>query len=81
MTITATGKLPDGQSISTKTKFRIKDLPRPSATFFNQSGKIRLPKASVERAQVGAIMEDFDFDLTLNTLEFKIKIPGSPTIT
>lgn len=26
-------------------------------------------------------MEDFDFDLTLNTLEFKIKIPGSPTIT
>ena len=81
VTITATGKLPDGQSISTKTKFRIKDLPRPSATFFNQSGKIRLPKASVERAQVGAIMEDFDFDLTLNTLEFKIKIPGSPTIT
>ena len=81
VTISATGKLPDGQSISTRTKFRIKDLPRPSATFFNQSGKIRLPKASVERAQVGAIMEDFDFDLTLNTLEFKIKIPGSPTIT
>ena len=76
VTITATGKLPDGQSISTKTKFRIKDLPRPSATFFNQSGKIRLPKASVERAQVGAIMEDFDFDLTLNTLEFKNKNTG-----
>ena len=81
VTITANGKLPDGQNISTKTKFRIKDLPRPSATFFNQSGKIRLPKASIERSQVGAIMEDFDFDLTLNTLEFKIKIPGSPTIT
>lgn len=81
VTITANGKLPDGQNISTKTKFRIKDLPRPSATFFNQSGKIRLPKASIERAKAGAIMEDFDFDLTLNTLEFKIKIPGSPTIT
>ena len=81
VTITANGKLPDGQNISTKTRFRIKDLPRPSATFFNQSGKIRLPKASIERSQVGAIMEDFDFDLTLNTLEFKIKIPGSPTIT
>ncbi len=81
ITITATGKLPDGQSISTKTKFRIKDLPRPSATFFKQSGKIRLPIASIQRSQVGAIMEDFDFDLTLKTLEFKIKIPGSPTIT
>ena len=81
VTITATGKLPDGQAISTKTKFRIKDLPKPSATFFRQSGRIRLPKTSVERAEVGAIMEDFDFDLTLNTLEFKIKIPGAPTIT
>ena len=81
VTITATGKLPDGQNISTKTKFRIKDLPRPNATFFRQSGKIRMPKASLERAQVGAIMEDFDFDLTLNVLEFKIKVPNSPTIT
>ena len=81
VTITATGKLPDGQNIATKTKFRIKDLPRPNATFFRQSGKIRLPKASVQRAEVGAIMEDFDFDLTLKTLEFKVKIPGAPTIT
>ncbi|MGB2171395.1 MAG: gliding motility protein GldM [Flavobacteriaceae bacterium] len=81
ITITANGKLPDGQSVSTKTKFRIKDLPRPNATFFRQSGKIRLPKASIQRAEVGAIMEDFDFDLTLKTLEFKVKIPGSPTIT
>ncbi len=81
ITITANGKLPDGNLVSTKTKFRIKDLPRPNATFFRQSGKIRLPKASIERAEVGAILEDFDFDLTLNTLEFKVKVPGAPTIT
>ena len=81
ITITANGKLPDGNLVSTKTKFRIKDLPRPNATFFGQSGKIRLPKASIERAEVGAILEDFDFDLTLKTLEFKVKVPGAPTIT
>mgnify|MGYP001305590669 FL=1 len=81
ITITANGKLPDGNLVSTKTKFRIKDLPRPNATFFRQSGKIRLPKASIERAEVGAILEDFDFDLTLKTLEFKVKVPGAPTIT
>jgi len=81
ITITANGKLPDGNLVSTKTKFRIKDLPRPNATFFRQSGKIRLPKASIERAEVGAILEDFDFDLTLRTLEFKVKVPGAPTIT
>ena len=38
ITITANGKLPDGNLVSTKTKFRIKDLPRPNATFFRQSG-------------------------------------------
>lgn len=81
ITISANGKLPDGNLVSTKTKFRIKDLPRPNATFFRQSGKIRLPKASIERAEVGAILEDFDFDLTLKTLEFKVKVPGAPTIT
>lgn len=81
ITIAANGTLPDGMSVSTKTKFRIKDLPRPNATFFRQSGKIRLPKASIERAEVGAILEDFDFDLTLKTLEFKVKVPGAPTIT
>ena len=81
ITITANGKLPDGNLVSTKTKFRIKDLPRPNATFFRQSGKIRLPKASIERAEVGAILEDFDFDLTIKTLEFKLKVPGAPTIT
>ena len=81
ITIAANGTLPDGMSVSTKTKFRIKDLPRPNATFFRQSGKIRLPKASIERAEVGAILEDFDFDLTLKTLEFKVKVPGAPTST
>ena len=63
--------LPDGQNISTKTKFRIKDLPRPNATFFRQSGKIRMPKASLNSAKVGAIMEDFDFDLKLNVLRIQ----------
>ena len=79
--ITASGTLPDGQNISTKTKFRIKDLPRPNATFFDQSGSVRMPKSSIAKASVGARMEDFDFDLTLRVLKFKIRVPGSPTIT
>ena len=30
VTITASGTLPDGQRISTKSEFRIKDIPRPT---------------------------------------------------
>ena len=78
--ITATGKLPDGQTISTKTKFRIKNLPKPSATFFDQPGSVRLNKNTILRSEVGAMMEDFDFDLKLNVKSFKIRIPGNPTI-
>ena len=82
VTITATGKLPDGQNISTKTKFRIKNLPSPNAAFFGQEGSIRLNKASVLKATVGAKMpDDFDFKLDLNVLKFKIRVPGNPTIT
>jgi len=32
VTITASGTLPDGQGISTKSEFRIKDIPRPTGT-------------------------------------------------
>ncbi len=78
--IRASATLPDGQNINTVTKFRIKNLPRPSATFLKQSLKVALPKSSVVNGIVGAAMEDFDFDLTLKTMSFKIKIPGSPTI-
>ena len=82
VTITATGKLPDGQNISTKTKFRIKNLPSPNASFFGQEGSIRMNKASILKASVGAKMpDDFDFKLDLNVLKFKIRVPGNPTIT
>ena len=31
--------------------------------------------------QVENSYDDFDFDLTLRVLKFKIRVPGSPTIT
>ena len=78
--IRASATLPDGQSINTVTKFRIKNLPRPNASFLNTTLRVALPKSSVLNGRVGAVMEDFDFDLTLKTISFRIKVPGSPTI-
>ncbi len=81
VSISATGSLPDGQRVSTTTKFRIKDIPAPQGTVRKQTGSINIPKSSLEIASVGAVLEDFDFDITLKTVSFKFKVPGQPTIS
>ncbi len=78
--ISASGTLPDGQRVSTTTKFRIKDIPAPQGTVRKQSGSVTIPKSSLEISSIGAELEDFDFDITLKTVSFKFKVPGQPTI-
>ncbi len=79
--ISASGTLPDGQRVSTTTTFRIKDIPAPQGTVRKQTGSITIPKTSLEISSVGAVLEDFDFDITLKTISFKFKVPGQPTIS
>ncbi|NDV44221.1 gliding motility protein GldM [Flagellimonas sediminis] len=80
VTITASGTLPDGKGISTKSEFRIKDIPRPSGTVRGEAGSIKMPKNNLEISTVSAMLEDFDFDLNLSVSEFKFKVPGQPTV-
>ena len=78
--ITASGTLPDGQRVSSSNEFRIKDIPRPSGSVSKQTGSLKLPRKNVEIATVGAMLEDFDFDLNLKVSGFKFKVPGQPTV-
>ena len=78
--ITATGKLPDGKFIETTTSFRIKEIPKPQGTLRGQSGTLKMPRNNLEISTVGAVLEDFDFDLDIAVSEFKVKIPGQPSI-
>ncbi len=80
VTITASGTLPDGQKVSSRSLFRIKDIPRPSGTVSKQDGSLKLPRKNVEIATIGAGLEDFDFDLNLAVSGFKFKVPGQPTV-
>ncbi len=81
VTIVASGTLPDGQPISSKSEFRIKDIPRPEGTVSKQSGSIKLPRRNIEIGTIGAQLYDFDFDLNLAVSGFKFKVPGQPTIS
>ncbi len=80
VTITASGTLPDGKPISTKSEFRIKDIPRPSGTVRGEAGSVKMPKRNLEISTISAMLEDFDFDLNLSVAGFKFKVPGQPTI-
>lgn len=79
--IVASGTLPDGQRISTPAEFRIKDIPRPAGTVSKQDGSVKMPRGNMEIATIGAMLEDFDFDLNLAVSGFKFKVPGQPTVS
>lgn len=80
VTISASGVLPDGMQVKTNTVFRIKDIPRPTGTVRGESGNISIPKSNLQISTIGAVLQDFDFDIQLQTVSFKFKVPGQPTI-
>jgi gliding motility-associated protein GldM len=77
--INVTATLPDGKKVSDKKEFRIKGLPAPT-------GKIRGEvaakgsKSNLQACTISAVMEDFDFPVTVNVSQFNIKVPGQPTV-
>jgi len=77
--INVSATLPDGKVVSDKKAFRIKGLPAPT-------GKIRGEvsakgsKSNLEACTISAVMEDFDFPVTVNVTQFNVKVPGQPTI-
>lgn len=80
VTINVTATLDDGSTARDSKTFRIKDIPAPTGTLSGQSGLVKLPKRNVEVGTVGAKLEDFVFDLPIQTTSFKVKVPGQPTV-
>ena len=80
VTIVASGKLPDGKVIETKQVFRIKEIPSPSGTVRGETGSLKMSAENLSISTVGALLEDFDFDLKISVKSFKVKIPGQPTL-
>jgi len=78
--INVSGKLPDGTAVSDRATFRIKDIPKPTGTIAGQMDDVKLPRNTVEIATIGAILEDFDFELPIQVTSFKIKVPGQPSV-
>jgi len=80
VSITASGTLPDGKPISSKSEFRIKGIPAPAGTIRGEPGRVPMQRQGLEIASVGAQLEDFDFDLGLRVTGFSFKVSGQPTV-
>jgi len=78
--INVSGTLPGGKKVSDNATFRIKDIPKPTGTIAGQTDNVKLPKNTVEIATIGAVLEDFDFELPIQVTSFKIKVPGQPSV-
>ena len=79
VTITVTGEL-DGQRFSSSKLFRIKSIPRAVTSIAGIIGDGKLPKDNIGVLPINAVLEDFDFDLKLQVNEFKVFIPGQPSV-
>ena len=77
--ISVNATMPDGKSMSSAQVFRIKGLPAPTGKV-GGSEKNKGPKSNLEVCSVTAVMEDFDFPVTVNVTQFNVKVPGQPTI-
>jgi gliding motility-associated protein GldM len=80
VSIKVSGKLPNGQMVSSSQNFRVKQIPSPQGTIRKQSGHVKMPKASLEKSTVGTELPDFDFDLNLSTVGFTLKVPGQGAV-
>jgi len=82
LTVRVAGKI-DGETVTDEAKFRIKALPRPTPTIRGQiqeGGAIKLPRKAVEISPIGAIFEDFDFDLSPVVKRFTMSVPGQASV-
>ena len=75
LTITATGTMPDGKAITSKQVFRIKAIPKPSGRVRGETDP-KGPASNLANVTVSAVMEDFDFPVTLRVTQFTVIFPG-----
>jgi gliding motility-associated protein GldM len=78
--ISATGTLPDGKPVGSKSEFRIKDIPPPVGAIRGETGIVRMERGGLEISTVSAILQDFDFELNINVTGFSFKVSGQPTV-
>ncbi|WP_298392712.1 gliding motility protein GldM [Flavobacterium sp.] len=80
VTVTATGKMTDGKTVSDRKVFRIKGIPAPQAAIGGKDGTQKGSKSRLEVSQITAVLPDFLYDLKFQVTQFVLKVPGQASI-
>jgi gliding motility-associated protein GldM len=80
VTVTATGKMNDGKTVSDKKVFRIKNIPAPAGSIGGTMGYQKGAKSRLEASTIGAMLPDFVYDLNFEVTQFALKVPGQASI-
>src|SRR5690606_14710867 len=51
-----------------------------TGTIAGQQDLVKLPRNNVQIATIGAVLNDFDFELPITVVSFSIKVPGQPSV-
>lgn len=79
-TVTVSGKLPDGSSVTDKKTFIVRNIPAPLATLRGRTGTHRGNKNDLLNSTIGVSFPDFVFDINVNVTSFEVSVPGSPRV-
>ena len=80
VTVSVTGKLPDGKPVSDRKSFRIKNIPGPLGAIGGVMGNTQGAKSRLEVSQISAMLPDFLYDLTFQVTQFTFKVPGQAAV-
>jgi gliding motility-associated protein GldM len=80
VTVSVTGKMSDGKSVSDKKMFRIKNIPAPAGAIAGTVGTVSGAKSRLEVSTISAELEDFLYDLKFRVTQFAFKVPGQATV-
>jgi gliding motility-associated protein GldM len=80
VTVSVSGKMTDGKTVSDRKVFRIKNIPAPLGAIGGGTGVQKGAKSRLEVSQVSAKLDDFLYDLSFQVTQFTFKVPGQPAI-
>lgn len=80
VTVSVSGKMGDGKTVTDRKMFRIKNIPAPAGAIGGSTGVTKGAKSRLEVSTVSAKLEDFLYDLNFTVTQFTFKVPGQPAI-
>jgi len=75
VSITVSGKQPNGKVVSQKFDFRVKSVPAPQGQIRSQN-VVSMPASSISKQVISAAIPDFDFPVSFQVTGFRFKAPG-----